>query len=1053
MNPSEIERPMNPADLTARRNGKGETTGNRSRRFGIRRRRLVGPIVVASLLSVTGMTLAGQVAHAVACTDSWTGGGGDGLWTTVTNWSAGLPDAGKDVCIGDVATGTYAVTLNSAGLAKSITVGGAGGTQTLIVGNTFGSLTISSASTVGVNGVLNVDLSYGNASSILTGSTVTNNGTLRVTGIVSAGNPYLRSNVINNGTLAFQAVDAVIDSGVTITNNATTTVAANTSVIFRNGATFVNQAGTLANAGTFTVQIFNSAATFTQGGGTVTGNDPVISGATWNGTGTGAGKFTVVGASTLTGAISAAQTVRIDDTSGHGIVGIPATFTNAGTLVLDMNYNNANTILQPTTGTATLTNTGTLRVSGILGAGRPYFRTNVINNGTLQFQHPETIIDSGVTLTNNATTTVSASASVIVRDGATFVNQAGTLANAGAFNVRLFNSAGTFTQGAGTVTGNDPVIDSARWNGVGGGSGTFTVVGASSLTGAIAAGQTVRIDDTSGNGIVGIPTTFSNAGTLVLDMNYGNANTILQPSAATATLTNTGTLRVTGILLSAGNRSIRVDVVNSGTVVLDSNVVLDLTGAFSQLPGGTTEFDLASATVFGRIVARNAGSVTLGGTANPVLVGGYSPPVNSTFDVITSPHSGTYATVTNTFAADITNAAFVRLVSGVNPVVTPTVPAVDALVPARLLDTRPDGTTADGIGQGDGLQAAGATVEVQVTGRSGVPDGANAAVLNVTVTDARAAGFVTVWPCGSGRPNASSLNYITGSTVPNGVIAKIGDKGKVCLFTSNPTHLLVDVAGFFSAGAPYVALVPARLLDTRADGITFDGTGQAAGLQAPGSVTEVQITGRAGVPADAAAVVLNVTVTEAQAAGFVTVFPCGSPRPNASNLNYVAGSTVPNNVIAKIGAGGKVCLFTSNATHLLADVSGYFRPTTAFQAIVPNRLMDTRADGVTIDGVGVGAGLASPGSVTEVQVNGRAGVPRGATAVVLNVTVTEAQGPGFVTVWPCGTGRPTASSLNFVRNSTVPNGVIAKVGANGKICLFASNGTHLVTDVAGYFTS
>ena len=152
-------------------------------------------------------------------------------------------------------------------------------------------------------------------------------------------------------------------------------------------------------------------------------------------------------------------------------------------------------------------------------------------------------------------------------------------------------------------------------------------------------------------------------------------------------------------------------------------------------------------------------------------------------------------------------------------------------------------------------------------------------------------------------------------------------------------------------------------------------------------------------------------------------------------------------------SGGKVCLFISNATHLVADVSGYFQPTTAFQAIVPNRMLDTRPDGVTIDGVGRGAGLAARGSVTEVQVNGRAGIPSGATAVVLNVTVTEAQGAGFVTVWPCGTPRPNASSLNYVAGSTVPNGVIAKVGVNGKVCLFASNGTHLISDVAGYFTS
>ena len=1032
---------------TARHDDTGAAATMRRTRLRRRRLPLAGSVIVGALLAGTGVAVAVPIAHAAAC-DSWTGGGGDGLWTTATNWSAGLPDSTTDVCIGDVATGTYAVSLNATGTARSITVGGASGTQTLIVGNTYGSLTLSSASSVGVNGVLKLDLSYDNANSVLAGSTVTNSGTMRVTGITSAGRPYVRSNVVNNGTLQFEAPETVIDSGVTVTNNGSTTVAANATVIVRNGATFVNQAGSLANSGAFSVRTGTTAGTFTQVAGVVTGNDPVILGANWNGAGAGAGSFTVLGTSTLTGGIAAAQTVRVDDTSGHGVVGIPAAFTNAGTLVLDMNYNNANTILQPSSGTAILTNNGTLRVSGIASAGRPLVRSNVVNNGTLQFQAPETVIDSGVTVTNNGSTTVAANATVIVRNGATFVNQAGSLANSGAFSVRTGTTAGTFTQVAGVVTGNDPVILGANWNGAGAGAGSFTVLGTSTLTGGIAAAQTVRIDDTSGHGVVGIPAAFTNAGTLVLDMNYLNANTILQPSSGTATLTNTGTLRVAGILLTSGSRSIRVDVVNSGSFVLDANAVLDFTGAFTQLSGGTTRFDLASATVFGRMVARNAGSVALAGTADPVLVGGYSPPANTSFDVITAPHSGGYATVTNSFTSDASNPAVVRLVSGAAPA-----PAVTALVPARLLDTRAGGTTDDGIGQGAGLQGAGATVEVQVTGRAGVPAGAQAAVLNVTVTDARDAGFVTVWPCGSNRPNASSLNFVAGSTVPNGVIAKIGTGGKVCLYVSNPTHLLVDVAGYFAASAPYVPLLPARVLDTRSGGATVDHQGEGGGLPAPGSVTEVQITGRAGVPADAAAVVLNVTVTQAQGAGFVTVFPCGAGRPNASNLNYVTGSTVPNNVIAKIGTGGKVCLYVSDATHLLVDVSGYFRPTTAFQAIVPNRLVDTRLGGSTVDGAGAGTGLAATGSVTEVQVNGRAGVPAGASAVVLNVTVTGAQGAGFVTVWPCGAGRPNASSLNFVQNSTVPNGVIAKVGTNGKVCVYVSSGTHLLTDVAGYFTS
>ena len=99
--------------------------------------------------------------------------------------------------------------------------------------------------------------------------------------------------------------------------------------------------------------------------------------------------------------------------------------------------------------------------------------------------------------------------------------------------------------------------------------------------------------------------------------------------------------------------------------------------------------------------------------------------------------------------------------------------------------------------------------------------------------------------------------------------------------------------------------------------------GVAAAVGA-GATLELQVTGVAGVPSDATAVVLNMTVVNAQAAGFATVYPCGQSRPEASNLNYAAGQTIPNLVIAKPGVGGKVCIYSYAAVDVLADVSGFF---------------------------------------------------------------------------------------------------------------------------------
>src|SRR5690606_13337358 len=99
----------------------------------------------------------------------------------------------------------------------------------------------------------------------------------------------------------------------------------------------------------------------------------------------------------------------------------------------------------------------------------------------------------------------------------------------------------------------------------------------------------------------------------------------------------------------------------------------------------------------------------------------------------------------------------------------------------------------------------------------------------------------------------------------------------------------------------FISVVPARLLDTRPGEPTIDGLASGAGAVQPGGALSLQVTGRGGVPASGVdAVVLNVTVTEPTDAGYVTVWPTGEPRPTASNLNYTAGQTVPNLVVAKV---------------------------------------------------------------------------------------------------------------------------------------------------------
>jgi len=110
---------------------------------------------------------------------------------------------------------------------------------------------------------------------------------------------------------------------------------------------------------------------------------------------------------------------------------------------------------------------------------------------------------------------------------------------------------------------------------------------------------------------------------------------------------------------------------------------------------------------------------------------------------------------------------------------------------------------------------------------------------------------------------------------------------------------------------------PERLLDTR-PGVGH--RGYSGPKPSAGQTVVVDVSSTGTVPTDASAVLVNVTGTEATADGYVTVWPCGSPRPVASNLNLVQGGTSPNLVFAKVGANHSICVFTQSGAHLIADV-------------------------------------------------------------------------------------------------------------------------------------
>lgn len=240
-----------------------------------------------------------------------------------------------------------------------------------------------------------------------------------------------------------------------------------------------------------------------------------------------------------------------------------------------------------------------------------------------------------------------------------------------------------------------------------------------------------------------------------------------------------------------------------------------------------------------------------------------------------------------------------------------------AIVPNRVLDTR---NTATKVGPGQ-------VVTVQVSGTTSVPSGGvGAVVLNVTATNPTTASFLTVYPTGSTLPLASNLNFSAGQTVPNRVIVKLGTAGSVSFYNAfGSVDVVADVGGWFTdgttaaTGSMFVGVAPARILDTR-----------AAAAVGSGVTIVLTVAGQGGVPAMTAAVaptavVLNVTVTNPTAASFLTIWPDGSTKPLASDLNYLPALTVPNLVVVRVGPTGAIDLYNAfGTTDVVVDVVGWY---------------------------------------------------------------------------------------------------------------------------------
>ncbi len=370
---------------------------------------------------------------------------------------------------------------------------------------------------------------------------------------------------------------------------------------------------------------------------------------------------------------------------------------------------------------------------------------------------------------------------------------------------------------------------------------------------------------------------------------------------------------------------------------------------------------------------------------------------------------------------------------------------------SRILDTRAAGETFDGLFEGIGRVPGGSAVEVDVASRFGGfrIDQAPAIVVNVTAINPAAPGFVTVYPCGS-VPNTSSINFsLSGGVTANEIVATLSQDGTLCIFSSVAVDLALDVSALVIANSALTPLPPARVLDTRPTGSTVDGLFEGDGRVSAGGVLALDVLGRGDVPnSGVGSVVINVAAVNPAADGFVTAYPCGDV-PNASSLNFAAGTVVSNEIVAPV-SNGQVCFFSSAATDLIVDVAGHVEANApGVTPLTPRRMADTRPApaGQTIDGASEGSGKVTAGGLLEIEMAGRAGVATDAVAVIMNVTAAAPDSGGFVTVYTCD-DVPLTSTLNFAATGgPVANEVLAPLSADGTVCLRVSASVHLIVDV------
>ena len=276
------------------------------------------------------------------------------------------------------------------------------------------------------------------------------------------------------------------------------------------------------------------------------------------------------------------------------------------------------------------------------------------------------------------------------------------------------------------------------------------------------------------------------------------------------------------------------------------------------------------------------------------------------------------------------------------------------------------------------------------------------------------------------RPDASGYEPYGGVLQPD---------GKIIIGSSNGASELVLVR-YLGGSLEYSGLVPVaptRVLDTRA-------------IAKPAANTLTRVS--TGAPAGTRAALVNLTMTRGASPGFITADKCSAltntPNQTKSNGNYIAGRDIANSSVVSLDSDGSFCIYNSSPVDLIADVQGFYSDADAnglrLTTVAPARLIDTRT-----------ATKPATNAITRVAT----GAPVGTTAVLVNLTMTRASSPGFITADKCSaltaTPNQTKSNGNYVAGQDIANTSVIPLDLDGSFCVYNSSPVDVIADLQGFY--